>query len=235
MERRPERFGAVILMVGVLVFGGASLFHPPTVSPWDPTHALDEGAQPKWTIDHSILLAGIVTLHLGLFLLHNYIMTSQRPRMSPTAFACGIASFTLWVALFVFELTGWRVLVQAAATGFSIPSQIPAPGIAESAAVLAAVAHSVWATTIALGYAAAFLLGLAVLFWSIDGRRGHALPRGTAWLGILVGLVSLITLPLAAYIPRIALWLVVPAAGLMGLWFLCAAWAMWRRTSQPSN
>lgn len=234
VERRRARWGAVILTLGVVVFGAASLFHPPTANPWDATAALQEASESLWLVDHLLLLVGIVALDVGLFILHGQIVSFRHSRLAHPAFAFTIASLTLWVSLFVFELTGWRILAQAVAAQFGSASQMPGPESAGAAGVLSALAHSAWTTTIILGYGAAFLLGLAIWFWSIAALRGYGLPRGVAWFGVIVGLITIVTLPLAIALPRAALWLVIPAAGLLGLWLLAAAWAMWRGVPDSS-
>lgn len=229
MDKATARIGAAMIAAGTLLFGAATMFHPPTVDPWDPTHALTEATGTLWLIDHSVLLVAVLALHLGLFLRHGWVTArSGRRGLSDAAFACSIVSLTVWVALFVFELTGWPLVAKAVQAWFGGPSGMPAPATAGPEGTLALIAFSAWATTLVLGYAAAVLLALAILLWSAEMVRSTGLPRLVGCLGIVAGVANVAASPVAVAFPRLALWLLVPAAGLMGLWFLAAAWAMWR-------
>lgn len=230
MDRRVVRSGAVILVAGLVLFAAASMLHPPTVNPWDPTEALAEAAQLMWMVDHLALLVAVIAVHLGLFILHTILVKSGRFQWSHVAFACGAASMTLWVTVFVVELTGWPLLAQAVAAWFGSAADMPlglTVGLGP-AGVVSLVVRGVWATSLTLGYAAAFLLGLAVLLWSIDITFSGALPRPLGRFGIVVGLVTIVGIPVAVAMIRLALWLLVPIAGLIGAWLLAVAWAMWR-------
>lgn len=235
MDRRIARRGAVLLAGGVLLFGAASLLHPPTASPWEPVEALAEATRPLWLVDHAVLLLAMVALHLGLFLLHARITAVQAAPLSQAAYALGVTSLTLWVAVFVLELTGWRALAEAAKEWFGHSSAMPPPRVVGPAGTMSLLVHSLWATAISLGYAAAFLLSLAVLLWSADMRRSRdrSFPAWAGSLGIAAALTNLIALPVAFAIPRIALWLLIPAAGLLGAWLLAAAWLLWLTPASP--
>lgn len=221
------RLGSLALFAGTLLFGVASLFHPPTVNPWDPGHALAEATQARWMLDHWTLLTAVLLIHLGLLALHGtvcgeaWVRSGGRSRgWRDVALAFAAASLTLWTGIFLFEVTGWPVLA----------------GAQQVTGVLT-VARALWALSLSLGYAAALFLGLAVLGWSLELiGRGHARERSgrssiPAWfarLGVVAGAITAVVQPAALGLPRLAPWLLAPASLLLGAGFLAAAWVMWQ-------
>lgn len=229
MKRHPLRAGALALGVGTVAFAVSSLFHPPTFDAWDASHALTDAIEPRWKLDHWALLISILLIHLGLFALHRWALSSRRPVGAHLAFACGTASFVLWLALFVFEATGWPLLAEAAAAAWG--------GVPDKASLLAAdprgpgaiiaVTRSVWAGVIALGYSAASLLGLAIAWWSCALLKSERFPGWLARVGVVAGVLTAFVQPLALGMPRLGLWFEAPAAAILGLWLLITVWAMW--------
>lgn len=227
MDRRDEslsrtrRWGSLALASGTLLFGGASLFHPPTVDLRDVATPLAEAAHPGWAVDHWVLLVAITLVHLGLLALHASLPATAAPGKSTLACALAVASLVLWLAIFLFEITGWPVLAKAAGT------QGPLQGAA--GASFEAVARALWATTLSVGYAAAFLLGLAVALWSAAFAGAFCGSRGFARLGVAGGLYTAAVQPPAAAVPAAGLWLLIPAAAVLGAWLLWTAWLAWSR------
>ncbi len=250
------RWGALALAGGALLFGLASLFHPPTVNPWDPTVSLAEATEVAWVIDHWALLAAVILVYSGLLILHGLVGGHDERGDRSLPYALAVVSFALWVAIFLFEATGWPVLAKAlearaleevgartwaigpattgATTGGAVagPAAIgaAAPGLSSAgeASLLWTLARTLWAPTISLGYAAAFLLGTAVLLWGCELAATQRAPAWLARLGMVAGAAVAVVEPVALGVPRYALWLLVPAAVLMGVWMLAAAWWMWR-------
>lgn len=224
----------MFLAAGAVLFGGASLFHPPTVNPWDPSVSLAAATQGAWTVDHWALLIAVTLVHLGLFVGHASLRATGGVRVASVAYALSIASLVLWLSIFLFEATGWPILARtiAAQAGASVGS---ASGPGESVvlvsssygATLEVVARTLWATVLTLGYAAAFVLALAIALWSIDLTRAFHLPRWFARLGVIGGCYTAVVQPLSLGVPSIALWLLIPAAAVIGAWLLATAWFSW--------
>lgn len=221
IDRRPERssrLGSLALAVGTLLFGGVSLFHPPTVNPWVANTPLAEAAHPGWVVDHWVLLVAVTLMHLGLLTLHTRLSASETALRSSVACALAVGSLALWLAVFLFEVTGWPIVAKAVAQG--------AQGVAAGAA-LEVVARALWATGLSVGYAAGFLLGLAIALWSADFEVAF---QGSCWfarLGIIGGVYTAVVQPLSLAAPSVALWLLIPAAALLGAWLLWTAWLAW--------
>ena len=250
------RWGALALAGGALLFGLASLFHPPTVNPWDPTVSLAEATKMAWVIDHWALLAAVILVYSGLLIFHGLIGRHDDRGDRSLPYALAVVSFALWAAIFLFEATGWPILGKAlearaleevgarteviapAATVLTTNGALPdgvangaaAPGLpsAGEESLLWTLARTLWAPTISLGYAAAFLLGAAVLLWACELAALQRAPSWLAQLGMVAGAAVAVAQPIALGVPRYALWLLVPAAALMGAWMLAAAWWMWR-------
>ena len=166
IHTRIQRLGSIALAAGAILFGAASLFHPPTVNPWDPRISLAEAIHAAWIVDHWALLAAVTLVHFGLFAMHARMRVPRRGRYQPIAFALGIASLILWLAIFLFEATGWPILAKAIAAQGGLGAKTasgPAAGSWLQAAggetILDTVARTLWAATLSLGYAAAFSLG----------------------------------------------------------------------------
>jgi len=216
---RLLRIGALALLSGALLFGVASLFHPPTVNPWDPTRSLVAATHGWWVVDHWALLISVLLVHFGLFAFHAGISggrrSAKRAGWRSIALAFAVASLILWSGIFLFEVTGWPLLAEALTVPRSSPELMP-------------VARALWATSLSLGYAAAFFLGLSILCWCLVLVGWTRLPVWFPRLGVIAGSVSAVVQPLALAFPRIALWLLIADAALVGLWFLAAAWVMWR-------
>ena len=131
MDRRIARLGAVLLAGGVLLFGAASLLHPPTASPWEPSRSVG-GKRPVPCVarrPRRSAAFAMVALHLGLLppCTHAYGGAGCALCPKPPT-PLGVTSLTLWVPVFVLELTGWRAGGSPAKEWFGHSSAMPLPG-----------------------------------------------------------------------------------------------------------
>lgn len=231
IDYRIGRWGALALAGGAVLFGLASLFHPPTVNPWDPTVSLVEATKVEWIVDHWALLIAVVLVYFGLFAFHSLIGREEKARWSPSAYAFAVTSLALWVAIFLFEATGWPVVAKAFAGHEMAEAGAGTGDIGKATGtedLLMIAARALWAPTLSVGYAAAFFLGVAIFLWALDLVRVKQSPLWLARLGAITGAVVAVVEPVALGAPRLALWWLIPAAALLGLWMLAAAWWMWR-------
>lgn len=218
---RRERFGAALIALGAVTFGVASAFHPLTLDPNDPSYPLEVGGTARWVIVHVALMIAAFLLYVGLMAFDHFLRKSageSRARFAPYALIAAIASFSLWESAFVIESTGWVSLARS-------PSVAAAPSD-----MLAAV---VWQPTFALAYVASFLTGAAVIFWSLEllrqaGDAPFSRSRWMGWLGVFGGFYTAVTMPLAWSFPDLALWLILPIGGLLGVWLLAVSLLLWR-------
>lgn len=317
------RFGSLALLGGTLILGGASVFHPPTLNPWDPRRSLEEATHAGWIADHWVLAASMILLHFGLFAFDAWVCETRKAYCGDfrrVAFGCAVASLVLWLGIFVFEATGWPVLASAleseveggrialtavtqahlgradVASSHAVETGAAPTGIAKTsldqssqagprsvvpaawpfeASGLYPLARALWATSLALGYAAAWLLGVCVLFWSLDllkvnremsreerrelirrldrerdqepsrdesraeglkeNRRTDRAPGWFVGLGVAAGVVTAVVQPAAFASPRLALWLLLPDAGLLAVWLLAAGWIVWRAADMQAK
>lgn len=222
----PQRAAAVALALGTILFGLGSLLHPPTVRREDLMHVVRDGATPMWLADHWLLTLSTVLIVVGLAGFHAALAahTDIRRGMAELAAPLGAASATSWIGLFVFEATGWpeiaAALVQSGAGGFA------------GASALLPVAQGLWSGVLGLGYAAGALFAVVIGLWSAGLLlSGETRTVGAAaWVGLVASGVGIVTMALAWMFSSLALYLLIPAALLLGLWLLLAAWRLWQCT-----
>lgn len=210
-----RRWGGCLIWVGTLLFGLISMLHPPTFDPFATSDAMSEIIASKyWSLIHWGLAIGMTLLGLGLLTLHAWLERLQPSAFSWFATGATVISTTLWLAIFVFEAAGGAALAQA----FFHPTTTPA---------VASLITATWAATLAIGYAAAALLGFAVFLWSLDLLRTRRFPAGFVWLGIISGAALMVAQPLTWLNPNAALFILAAPAAAFGLWLVSLGWQLW--------
>ncbi|HET7559867.1 MAG TPA: hypothetical protein VFK80_07890 [Limnochordia bacterium] len=212
-----QRLGGACTIVGTLLFAAASVLHPPTFDPQAVGPAMREiQGDPLWVPVHVALTAAALLWGLGLLALHERLVRTGRAGASPFAAGALLIGTTLWILAFLTEAAGGPALARAYQAG------AVSPAIANLVALC-------WDATLALGYGAAFLYGVALLLWGVDLRRARFAPGWLAWLGILAGGTTAVTQPLIWAFPKAAyLVLAAPSAGLV-VWSVLVGWRLQRR------
>lgn len=218
----PRPIGGIFALAGIILFTGLSVLHPPTFNPNAIGEAMAEiAATPYWASIHWGLAVGSTLLGLGLLSLHQLIKQIARSSYTYLATGAMIISTTLWSLIFIAEAAGSTNLARA---------YLQVAGATQDPATTAMmhVVTFLWRAVLAVGYGAAFLLGLAVLFWGVDIRQTRLFPPWTAWLGMIAGALVAITQPLGWIFPHTAIWLLGPPAALLAIWVLAIGWLLWK-------
>ncbi len=223
--RKLERFGAVLLIVGLALFSVSALLHPLEFDPKDPSHDVAHGHTMLWIMDHLALLVATLLVALGVALFHARVSSGRGEPWWALAVPPALASFTLWVTLFAFEALSWPALAEHMHRVGMVDPQV---WMGEGAAPTAVLTRLLWTGILGLGYVAVDLLAIAILAWSLAARQKEATPTWFGWVGLAAGLLTLAATPVAWLVPRLAVWVMLPGSGLIGVWLVGVAWLLWR-------
>lgn len=228
-----QRSGALAIWIGALVFGGATLLHPPTLSPGDTDEVLRSGTEAIWVADHWVLATAITLIGVGLALFHSRIPRTA-PALATAAGLLGAVALSLWLVLLTFEATGWTAVAKALAG--SLPAEGEVTTALGGRAALHTVAQALWLTSLATGYVAGILFSGAVLFWSLERWAAKETgPRWFAWLGLMGGATGTVAQGAAWAVPSAALMLLIPVALLLGGWMGAAGWLLWHQPADTNE
>ena len=211
-------------MSGSVLFPVLSLLHPPLFDPRAAEAAVSAIlAEPAWEPLHWGLAVAILQLGLGLLTLH-VLLSERGARYSPFAAAAALISTTLWMLIFVAEAAGGVPLARA-----FVPARAGPDALSPATQAVAGVVTAAWSATLAIGYAAAALLGLSALLWSLDLCHLNLFSPWIGRLGLIAGALMTVAQPLGWLWPELGLLLVVPPAILFMAWTIWLGWLLWPR------
>jgi hypothetical protein len=241
-ERTLLRIGAVLAMLGVIVFLASGMVHPSGADPGDSPAAFAEyAAHAPWKTVHLGQFVGSLLMLGALVALYYYVAAmSGQPAAAVALARLGVVGAAVSIAM---------VAMLQAVDGVALKRMVDlwaaAPPDEKAAAFFAA--EGVRWIEVGINSYMRMIFGLTVILYGLAIAVGIAFPRWLGWLGLVAGLAWVLAGLMVGYsgfsLPTTILGLpptvsrsIAMVIGLLSfvhlVWLLILAVLMWRRAGQ---